>query len=514
MDGRNGNPAAQLLRQTEKFALIQKTQALGNAADGVSVITSEAPATFNRNREESLGSGGRALSLRFRLITSIGFGMIASVTVGSAVALWEAAHQTHTEMHSAIKGAEHVVRTALDDTNHDLPPYERLQHLIADFDGSRHVQATVIDRKHQVALASTLEPPDTRVPDWFRRLLDSDPEVSRVPLPSGFDEYAAIVLTTDATNEVAEKWGDIGLALGLLIAFCAFVLGLVYWILEQGLRPLQALNAAFDCVGRGDYRPRVPEGGATELAHLARDFNQMVTRLRTMQLQNARLNEQLANVQEEDRAELARELHDEIGPFLFAVGLDIATINQAVSADAGISAQLAPRLEAIRTAIAHMQKHLKIILGRLRPAVLLDLGLAQALDNSVDFWKGRHPNVVFDLKMAPENFSERLDEGIYRIVRESLSNALRHGHPSEIDISIQLGADDNVEIDVIDDGGGLMPTTSAAGFGITGMQERAALLGGTVSVQNRDDGKGVVVRARLPLQSHQNLRQPESTFST
>jgi two-component system, NarL family, sensor histidine kinase UhpB len=440
--------------------------------------------------------------------------MLASVTVGSAVALWNAAHQTHAEMHSGIQGAERIVRTALGDAKHGLPADERLQHLIRDFDGNRHVQATAVDRKHQVALASTLELPDTRVPDWFRRLLDSSPEVSRITLPPEFEEYEAIVLTSDANNEVAEKWGDIGLALGLLVAFCTFVLGLIYWTLEQGLRPLQTLNAAFDRVGRGDYRPRVPENGATELAHLARDFNQMVMRLRTMQLQNARLNEQLANVQEEDRAELARELHDEIGPFLFAVGLDVATINQTISADADISAQLAPRLEAIRTAIAHMQQHLKIILGRLRPAVLVDLGLAQALDNLVDFWRGRHPRVVFDLKMVPEGFSERLDEGIYRIVRESLSNALRHGQPSEIDISIQLGADDTVEIDVVDDGGGMMLPTSTAGFGITGMQERAALLGGTVSVQNRGDGKGVVVRARLPLQSHQNLPHPESTLST
>jgi two-component system sensor histidine kinase UhpB len=226
----------------------------------------------------------------------------------------------------------------------------------------------------------------------------------------------------------------------------------------------------------------------------------MVMRLSTMQLQNTRLNEQLANVQEEDRAELARELHDEIGPFLFAVGLDIATIHQTVGTNGDVSAQLEPRLEAIRTAIAHMQKHLKIILGRLRPTVVLDLGLAQAMDNLIDFWRGRDPNVVFDLKVIPESFGDPLDEAIYRIAREGLSNALRHGHPSKIGISIRFVAKDTVAIEIIDDGGGMKSSNGAVGFGITGMQERTALLGGTISVQNRSDGKGVVVSARFPCQ--------------
>jgi two-component system, NarL family, sensor histidine kinase UhpB len=309
------------------------------------------------------------------------------------------------------------------------------------------------------------------------------------------------VLTTDAGNELAEKWGDIGLALALLVTFCAFVLGLVYWTLARGLRPLEDLNAAFVRVGRGDYGPRVPESGAMELARLAREFNQMVACLSTMKVQNARLNEQLANVQEEERADLARELHDEIGPFLFAVGLDISAIHQIVSANDDISIQLASRLEAIREAIAHMQKHLKIILGRLRPTVLLDLGLAQAIDNLIEFWKGRHPDVVFSLKVTPESFAALLDEGIYRIVRESLSNALRHGHPTEIDIRIEFETDHTVAIDVVDNGGGMKPRNAAVGFGITGMQERVTLLGGTISVANRSDEKGVVVSARLPFQT-------------
>ena len=449
------------------------------------------------------------MSLRLRLIIPIGLGLLAILAFGGTLAFWNPARQVRTEMQSAIAVGEHIAQTAVDDSNQDADRLQRLERLIREFDGNRHLQAVLIDRNNQVALVSKLESPDTGIPDWFHWLLDGGSQTARIKLPLEFSDYEAVVLKTDAANELAEKWGDIGLALALLVTFCTFVLGLVYWTLARGLSPLQDLNVAFIRVGRGDYGPRVAESGATELARLARQFNQMVTRLSTMKLQNARLNEQLANVQEEERADLARELHDEIGPFLFAVGLDISAIHQTVTSNDDISAQLPPRLEAIRAAIAHMQKHLKIILGRLRPTVLLDLGLAQAIDNLIDFWKGRHPDVVFDVKVIPESFGEVLDEGIYRIVRESLSNALRHARPSEIDISIQFEAEDTVAIVVVDDGGGIKPANAAVGFGITGMQERIALLGGTISIGNRSDGKGVVVSARLPFQMPQDLPAPE-----
>jgi two-component system, NarL family, sensor histidine kinase UhpB len=441
------------------------------------------------------------VSLRLRLIIPIGLGLLAILALGGTLAFWDAARQVRTEMRAAIAVGEHIAQTAIADAALATNRLQRLEDLIREFDGNRHLRASLIDRNYQVVLASELDSANTRVPEWFRQLLDGESQVARINLPPEFSDFRAVVLTTDAGNELAEKWGDIGLALALLVTFCAFVLGLVYWTLATGLRPLQDLNVAFVRVGRGDYGARVAESGAMELARLAREFNQMVACLSTMKLRNARLNEQLANVQEEERADLARELHDEIGPFLFAVGLDISAIHQIVNANDDISIQLASRLEAIREAIAHMQKHLKIILGRLRPTVLLDLGLAQAIDNLIDFWKGRHPDVVFSLKVTPESFPELLDQGIYRIVRESLSNALRHGHPTEIDIRIEFETDRTVAIDVVDDGGGMKPPNAAIGFGITGMQERVTLLGGTISVANRSDEKGVVVRARLPFQT-------------
>jgi two-component system sensor histidine kinase UhpB len=146
---------------------------------------------------------------------------------------------------------------------------------------------------------------------------------------------------------------------------------------------------------------------------------------------------------------------------------------------------------------------------------LFDLGLPHAIDNIVDFWRARYPNVTFDVRLCRESLGERLEEAVYQIVRESLSNALRHGHPSRIEIEIGSEDDDTIAISVIDDGGGMPPTGSAIGFGITGMQERAALLGGTLSACDRVDAKGVIVSAQLPLDrpAESESSKPRETVS-
>jgi two-component system sensor histidine kinase UhpB len=442
------------------------------------------------------------MSLRLQLIISIGVALLASLVFGGVLTFWHAARQVQTEMQAAIAVGAHVAQNAIDDSKQPgADRRQRLERLITEFDGDRHLQASLVDRNSRVLLTSKPEPPNNPVPDWFHRLLGGDSQVMQVKLPTEFEEYGGVVFTTDPSNELAEAWSDIGLAFAVLATFCTLVLVLIYLTLARGLRPLQELIAAFVRVGRGDYGPRLAESGPTELARLGQEFNQMVARLSTMKLQNNRLNDQLTNVQEEERADLARELHDEIGPFLFSVGLDISTMHQIMNSDPALQLALAPRLEAIRDAVFHMQKHLKVILGRLRPTVLLDLGLAQAVDNIVDFWKSRHPDVAFDVEVSRESFGEVIDSGIYRIVRESLSNALRHGHPSRIEISIRMETKDTVAITVIDDGGGMTPSSSSVGFGIIGMQDRAAVLGGVLTVHSSAGDKGVIVSATLPLRA-------------
>jgi len=152
----------------------------------------------------------------------------------------------------------------------------------------------------------------------------------------------------------------------------------------------------------------------------------------------------------------------------------------------------------IRDSIGRVYKEVKAILGRLRPATLVDLGLAQAAEGLVSFWQTRYPAVAFNLQVPAEGFGTKIDNTIYHLIQEGLSNALRHGKPTRIEIGVSLEGDEVLTM-ISDNGVGLKPEGHGPGFGLIGMQERVKGLGGSLSAGNSAVGGGVVVSARLPI---------------
>jgi two-component system sensor histidine kinase UhpB len=219
------------------------------------------------------------------------------------------------------------------------------------------------------------------------------------------------------------------------------------------------------------------------------------------------LNEQLLTLQEEERSQIARDLHDEISPFLFAVNADLATISRLASQ--GRSAEIAGQIRSTLEAVSHMQRQIRTMLGRLRPGVLADFGLATAIMSMVEFWRRRHPGTSFKVSLPPggESFGALTDITIYRIVQESLSNAVRHGNAAEIFVAVTTAPTDGagpnrVSVEVANDGQEI-DKTAGFGFGLTGMQERVQALGGRL-VLARKPGLGFSVTATLPCPARSN----------
>jgi two-component system sensor histidine kinase UhpB len=438
---------------------------------------------------------GAPVSLRLRLIVSIALMLMLILALGSVLVYWHAEHEVDVELDAAIEVGAHTIHNAVDDVEEAAHPLRHLELLVADFDGDRHLRASLIDGDDRVVYRSTPQPPSDPAPDWFYRLLAARSVSSRIDLPAPFASFGVILLQADSRNEIIEVWGDVTLTLSILGIFCGLNAVLVYWITGRALRPLDAISAAFNGIGAGDYGLRVREQGPRELAQLCRGFNLMAEQLAGIQSRKHRLEHQLAAVQEEERAELARDLHDEIGPLLFAVSVDLSVLQQ----DETVSdTPIAARIELVRDSIGLVYKEVKAILGRLRPASLVDLGLAQAAEGLVSFWQTRYPAVTFTLQAPAEGFGTKIDDAIYHVIQESLSNALRHGKPARIEISVSVEGDDVLTM-VSDNGLGLKPEGHGPGFGLIGMQERVNGVRGTLTVGNSPVGGGVVVCARLPI---------------
>ena len=452
------------------------------------------------------------MSIQRRLALSTTLVLLFSLLVASGLTYGHAVSKVRTEVEAALAVAASSALSSLDDGDDRADPDRKLRAVVRDFDGDRHVRAALVAPDGRVLAQSRPLAPDEATPGWFYRLLRPRLPSREPMLPASFRLAGRLVLDADPHNEVAEAWSDTILMLEVMAVFFAAVLALAFLTIRGALAPLRDVCDALGRVGQGNAGaasagPGEARGRAVHLGrHLARElmplrdgFNAMAGRLAAADEQNRLLNEQIITIQEEERAELARDLHDDVAPFVFAVGADAAMIRQYLAK--GSTAEIGPRAESIADAVRHMQRHLKDVLARLAPGALLDLGLSGAVDNLVAFWASRRPAVRISSAIDGEPLDPPLDAVAFRVVQESVSNALRHGDPSRIAITV-LVDEARAAVTVADDGGGFADGEARFGFGLTGMKERLRSVGGTLSLQGGGPGSergGVTVRAVLPL---------------
>lgn len=440
------------------------------------------------------------MSLRFRLICLIAIVLIVSLGVEGTIVFLNASSSIRTELNSALHVGQQIAGSALARLPDSKDPRRDIERLVAAFKGNRHLRVSLTG-------GTAVEAAPERsyfgaVPSWFVRLLGVPPVAASIPLVIAGQDYGSLVIETDAKNEVLEVWNDLGNSLVVLTLFFGLNIVLIYFFIGRALRPLDRLGLALKQAGEGNYTVRIGGNPVPELARLQRSFNRMAAKLAEMDEEQHRLNERLLTLQEEERGEIARDLHDEISPFLFAVNADLAAMSRLASQ--GHGAGIAGQIQSALDAVSHVQRQIRTMLGRLRPGVLDDFGLSAAIRSVVEFWRRRFPNVRFDVRLPPDeaSFGALIDIAIYRIVQESLSNAVRHGDPAAISVSVALAEANSagpncVAIEVTNDGAGT-DKPGGFGFGLTGMRERVHALGGRL-ILVRKPGMGLSVAATLPI---------------
>ncbi|HEX8851046.1 MAG TPA: CheR family methyltransferase [Gemmatimonadaceae bacterium] len=211
------------------------------------------------------------------------------------------------------------------------------------------------------------------------------------------------------------------------------------------------------------------------------------------------LRRRLLEAEEAERRRLARELHDEAGQHLTALGLGLQSLSDVVPP----GSEADQRAARLRTLVAAMSRELHAIAVRLRPRALDDFGLERATAAYVDEWS-RQTGIAADVhaEPGPERFSAALESAVYRIVQESLTNVAKHSGATHVSVVIER-RDGQVVAIIEDNGRGFDPTTLTAGnredLGVIGMRERAELLGGTLEIESGPKG-GTTVFARIPIE--------------
>ena len=207
----------------------------------------------------------------------------------------------------------------------------------------------------------------------------------------------------------------------------------------------------------------------------------------------------LVFAQEDERRRIAREMHDQFGEQLTALGRGICMLKEACAAYPALT----ERINALEAVSQQIDRDVDHLVWKLRPTALDDLGLRAALANYVHDWSDRvgiaaelHTSGLMDERLASE-----IETTLYRIAQEALTNVAKHSRARKVDVILERRSD-HVLLIVEDDGVGFDSDASGSagrgGFGLLGMQERAALVGASLQIESTP-GEGTTILMRMPV---------------
>jgi signal transduction histidine kinase len=203
----------------------------------------------------------------------------------------------------------------------------------------------------------------------------------------------------------------------------------------------------------------------------------------------------LEGILEEERAYIARELHDDLGQLLTTMRIDLSLLQKA-PADSPNAKQLMASLDALLLTATTSLRH---IANKLRPRALDNGGLYYALQSLLHDFERRH-GVRCSLQALPQDLEldDRTSTAIFRIVQESLTNIARHAEAGQVTLRVQR-QDAHLQLSIQDDGRGIdqRELQKPASFGLLGMRERVAALHGEIRVDG--NAHGTRIELRLPL---------------
>jgi two-component system, NarL family, sensor histidine kinase UhpB len=444
------------------------------------------------------------LSLRSRINLLLALVLTLGLAINLARLVLEAGPRVQAEDQSVTRLTREIVETIVAGLGEAPDPESRLDQIVQDLKRLRHVSIT---RQTDVAVSPEIREEEEgarTVPAWFVALVH--PRITSVSVPISIrDKSTALVITSIPNDEISEIWDGVltQLAVGSTVALALFLITMV--VVGRALAPLGAISQAMTGIESGSYDVYVRPSGAPELAAICTKLNHLATTLGGAVEEKRRLAERAVSLQDLEREEIARELHDEFGPYLFTLRVHAGALMRLAKAQAPDPDGVRKHVSAILDQVNDLQQFTRRILEKLRPVGLAELGLREALGALQRLWNESHPDVEIETTISYSlgETGETADLTIYRIVQESLTNVFRHARATAVNVSIEpaerptrvQGARNYALVRVRDNGRGLKPDQKF-GFGLTGMRERILALGGTLTVVSGESG--VTIEAMVP----------------
>jgi len=473
-------------------------------------------------------------TIRSQLMIAFGGINLVALAIVGAIFVANAREATRVEMEASVELAKNFVRVAIQSLSPNVRP-EDLSKKVNQLSSRlrigklRHVRIYMADATGGLVQLSPA-PDATRdpkmpppAPRWFESLIA--PEVAprtlnvvlsnrvggsivmvEMPVIDGTRTWdlGTVVIAGEPSDEIAEVWADL-LSLAIVVGIIdVLILVTLYLVLGRLLDPTAHVADALTRLEDGDYGTRLTPPRVKELGTITSSFNRLAETLDRARAENGALYGQLVTIQEDERREIANELHDEASPCLFGIMANAMSARRlAAEGHGGSNAEIGEHMGEILRITDRLKHMNRVMLKKLRPVSVGHVALSELIGELINDMRRRHldVNITSSLRTRGGRYGESIDLTIYRCVQEGLTNAIRHGKARAIRVDLfdkQSSSDGrSLQLLIQDDGQGVVPDTPL-GFGLTAMRERIHAISGTWTIHSLPS-KGTLLRIVIPL---------------
>ena len=437
------------------------------------------------------------MSLRGLINLRIVLSVIIIMVLGGMTAVWHARQSVAKEVQSSINLALQMIEFGFAQMpassrygSNWLPQITALQQV-------RHIQFSITEPgKQPIELFSQHQPDDNESlpPTWFINAVMTDYLTADYEIKMSDGGVKTLLIKADPMDEIIEAWGESQAFFWSIVAMLVAIFFAINLVFHSMLQAVQSILSGLRQVESGEYGHVLPTSKISEFNAISLEINAMSAALKVAEENNQALALHTIQIQETERQNMSRELHDEMGQSLTAIKAMAVTTKQP-NVDITLAA------DSIIEVCNHLSVIVRSMMRTLHPLSLAELGLGATLTDLINEWRRRQPalKVVLDYDEALEQLDKKVAIHVYRVVQECLTNVVRHAQASTVKVTIsfikQPQTADRVDILIADNGIG--GKADAQGFGVLGMRERVESLGGKFEFSS-ELGYGVQVHAWMP----------------
>jgi two-component system sensor histidine kinase UhpB len=369
---------------------------------------------------------------------------------------------------------------------------------LAQLKDTRHLRIRVEQLPEavvQFTMPTVIEP--ANAPSWFVWMVSPQPIHETKELRKLGGKVIHVSVEANPNDEIEEAWGETRNVLVLMVVLAGLICSLIHFTLGHAFASVSLILNAIEDVEQGRFHTRIGHLAPPEFDRIASAINHMAETLALARAENRALSQRSLILQETERCHIARELHDELGQSITGIRLIAASQKGAATPH-----QISQSADEIIATCDHLFAVVRAMMQRLRPLILDDLGLIDAIEDVISQWRSRSPQTTFRFSHDPEieQYADGKQIHLYRIVQECLTNVFKHADATLVDIELALTADSaapRIQLRIVDNGIGFDPKTIGNGFGLLGIQERIANLAGRFRLDTAP-GQGTQITVSVP----------------